>query len=87
MTDEDVRRTLLARKPPATYQEWLEYGLAFGFCGPVVCITHDGYPTTREEDRLYENGDDACIAMIRPYPDAATRQQIEENHAPSVWRQ
>ena len=29
---------------------WLKYGIEQGFCGPPVCYTHDGIPTSEEED-------------------------------------
>lgn len=71
-----------------TYDEWLRYGLDNGYCGAPVCITHDGYPTTEEEDDLYADGDDVCLFLMRPYgPDnEETRLAVEENHPPSVWR-
>ena len=33
---------------------WLAYGIEQGFCGPPVCTTHDGIPSTREEDEVWE---------------------------------
>lgn len=66
-----------------TFDEWLQYGLLQGWNGPAVCSTHDGIPTTAEED---ENYDDVCIHVIRLYEDEATKLAVEENHAPSVWR-
>lgn len=64
------------------FQEWLDYGLENGFCGPTVCLTHDGYPTTEEEDL----DDEPCIFVIRYYTDPEHRAAVEANHAPSVWR-
>lgn len=66
-----------------TFDEWLQYGLSQGWNGPAVCSTHDGIPTTAEED---ENYDDVCVHVIRLYEDEATKLAVEKNHAPSVWR-
>ena len=40
-----------------TFDEWLQEGITLGFCGPAVCSTHDGIPTTADEDAEYEAGD------------------------------
>lgn len=53
-----------------------------GFCGPAVCCIHDGVPTTAEEDE----DDEPCLHILRLYPDDETRQSVESNHSPSVWR-
>ena len=33
-----------------TFEEWFQYGLQKSFCGPPLCVEHDGFPTTEEED-------------------------------------
>jgi hypothetical protein len=66
-----------------TFDEWLQHGLTQKWVGPAVCSTHDGIPTTAEED---ENYDDTCIHVLRLYEDEATKLAVEENHSPSVWR-
>jgi hypothetical protein len=65
---------------------WLVYGIEQGFCGPAVCTTHDGIPYTSEEDEVWGEGGDPCVHMMRPYTDAAQKQEVEENHPPSTWR-
>jgi hypothetical protein len=65
--------------------EWIAYGVEQGFCGPPVCYTHDGLPTTFEEDENWDE-DDLCVHIIRPYYDATERHAIELNHSPSKWR-
>lgn len=68
-----------------THAEWEDIGLANNWIGPLVCITHDGLPTSEEEDGdLYE--DDACIWIHRAYEDADHKAAVEANHSPSVWR-
>lgn len=67
------------------FSEWLQEGLAKGFCGPALCYTHDGLPTTIEEDEEFESSD-PCIHIIRLYEDASVKVGVEENHSPSTWR-
>ena len=64
---------------------WLKYGIEQGFCGPPVCYTHDGIPTSEEEDLEWEDSD-PCIPVIRPYYGFYSKAMIESNHSPSVWR-
>ena len=69
-----------------TFDEWLQYGLKEGWVGPPVCLTHDGEPTTIEEDLMMDEGGDPCISIMRLYDDADIKAAVEENHSPSVWR-
>lgn len=69
-----------------SFQEWQALGQELGYAGPPVCYTHDGLPTTEAEDNEFETGD-PCIHIIRLYQDPETKQQVEENHSPSEWRQ
>lgn len=69
-----------------TFDEWMAYGLENSFCGPPVCITHDGEPLTDEEIAEIEDGGDPCIHLIRPYHDVAERLMVESAHSPSIWR-
>ena len=68
------------------FNDWLAAGLAAGYCGPPVCETHDGTPTSMAEELEFESGADPCLHILRLYPDAATKAAIEDNHPPSVWR-
>jgi len=67
------------------FDHWLKYGIEQGFCGPAVCSTHDGIPTSEEEDLEWQEYD-PCIHVIRPYTDDAHKAAVEENHSPSTWR-
>jgi hypothetical protein len=69
-----------------SYHEWLEVGLRSGFISPPVCYTHDGLPMTEEEDTEFYEGGDPCVFVIRPYESEEQKKNVEENHAPSVWR-
>lgn len=68
------------------YTTWLRFGMDKGWCGPAVCYTHDGLPTTEAEDAEWIEGVDPCIHVIRMYEDSDVRDAVEENHSPSVWR-
>ena len=70
-----------------TFDEWIAHGITQGWCGPPVCNTHDGTPTTQEEDDDFDDGGDPCIGIIRLYPDTTTRDQVAANHSPTTWRQ
>ena len=67
-------------------EQWIKIGISLGFCGPPVCYTHDGLPTSAEEDAAYENGNDDCLHVIRLYADEQHKKSIEDNHSPSQWR-
>jgi hypothetical protein len=67
------------------FEEWLKAGIESGWCGPAICFTHDGLPTSALEDIELDEGD-PCVHIIRLYDDPAHKISIEDNHAPSVWR-
>lgn len=67
------------------FQAWLQYGVAQGWAGVPVCYTHDGLPTSEDEDRELEEGD-PCIHVMRMYETVDEKLGVEENHSPSVWR-
>jgi len=68
-----------------TFDDWLRQGMERGWCGPAVCSTHDGTPTTEAEDDEFETGE-PCLHIVRLYPDDITRKGVERNHSPSIWR-
>ena len=67
------------------FDDWLALGIERGFCGPPVCSTHDGIPTSEEEDLEWEEYD-PCVHVIRPYTGPEHKAAVEENHSPSTWR-
>ena len=67
------------------FDDWMEFGIKQGWCTAPVCLTHDGEPTTVEEDAEFEEGSDPCIHIIRMCEDGAHQQAILENHSPSNW--
>jgi len=68
-----------------SFDEWLAEGIKKSWCSPPVCATHDGLPSTAEEDELWLE-EDPCQFVIRPYASVAERGLVEANHPPSVWR-
>jgi hypothetical protein len=68
-----------------TRNEWVALGIENGWCGPVVCYTHDGLPTTVDEDEEFEWGD-PCVWILRLYGEQVERLGVELNHSPSNWR-
>lgn len=69
-----------------TAEQWLEYGYKRGYCGPPVCVMHDGLPTSEGEAFLLDGDDDPCMHIIRLYEDLEMKAEVEKEHAPSVWR-
>lgn len=68
------------------FNEWLEFGIKQGWCGPDVCYTHDGLPTSEAEDLEFEEGGDPCMHVIRLYEDSGHKKKVQDNHSPSIWR-
>ena len=68
------------------FDDWLEIGLKNGWMTPPLCYTHDGIPTTPDEDQAFEDGDDICIHIMRLYANPQEKADCEENHSPAVWR-
>lgn len=69
-----------------TFDDWYQAGLDNGWCGPIVCATHDGVPSTLFEDEEWSEGGDPCAWIIRIYEDEGHKDAVELNHAPSNWR-
>ena len=69
-----------------SFDDWMAEGIKSGWCGPPVCATHDGYPTTVDEDDELWDGGEPCFHVSRLYADERTKVAVEENHPPSVWR-
>lgn len=67
------------------FTAWMRYGIEQGWCGPPVCYTHDGLPTSPTEDEEFEEHD-PCLHIIRLYEDDEHKEAIEESHSPSKWR-
>jgi hypothetical protein len=68
------------------FEEWLAYGHGMGWVGAPLCLMHDGLPMTASEEAEIDDGGDPCVHGLRLYEDETVRQDVESNHAPSVWR-
>jgi hypothetical protein len=68
------------------FDYWMRYGIEQGFCGPPVCETHDGTPTSEWEAAALQDGAELCIHVIRPYVSPEHKAAVEEYHPPSTWR-
>lgn len=72
------------------YEEWIRMGMERGWISAPLCLTHDGTPTSQEEDESFCAGFDPCIVGCRvygDYPDSrATRLEVEANHPGSIFR-
>lgn len=69
-----------------TFEEWVNEGIRLGYCGPLVCFTHDGVPLSKLEDELMWDEGEMCIPIIRLYEDRDTKMAVETHHLASVWR-
>ena len=69
-----------------SFDSWIQEGIEAQWCGPAVCYTHDGLPTSEHEDSEFEDGADPCMHIIRLYDDYSQKNSIEANHSPSIWR-
>lgn len=69
------------------HNDWINMGVEEGWCGPAVCYTHDGIPTSEyEEDEIEVDGEYPCIHIMRLYESIEQKMAIEANHSPSNWR-
>lgn len=62
-----------------SFEDWLLLGMNNGWVSKPVCSTHDGLPTTRDEDAEWEEGGDPCVYAVRLFYDDAERKAVEEN--------
>lgn len=69
-----------------TQYEWIKLGWEKGWCGPPVCLTHDGLPLAADEEDSYDEGYDPCVHFVRLYEDQEHRLAVEANDAPTNWR-
>jgi hypothetical protein len=63
MTCLRVHRGGRALRP--TPHEWFAYGVEQGWISDAVCATHDGLPSTDDENDEWEAGWDPCVPAVR----------------------
>lgn len=67
-----------------TFTEWLQTGIDNGWCGPVLCFTHDDIGLTPSEEEQFEEGiDPPCVGILRLYENSTMKAEIEQAHLPS----
>lgn len=69
-----------------SFDEWMEFGMRKGWCGPPICSTHDGIPMSEDEESDWEQGDDPCAYIVRLYNDEEHKASVEKMHSPTNWR-
>ena len=79
-------KKLNIRHSRMTFAEWLSIGTKRGWCGPVVCATHDGVPSSESEEARQIEGEDPCQHIIRVYEDEEMRDAVESYFFPYNWR-
>jgi hypothetical protein len=59
--------TMTNPRPEAdeVFMLWLDTGVAAGWISDVVCVTHQGLPSTDEEDKEWDDGFDPCVFGMR----------------------
>lgn len=67
------------------FDTWLKVGYENGWVGAPICYTHDGLPTTEQEDEEFDEHD-PCVHILRLYADEDEKRDVENNHSPSQWR-
>ena len=66
LTMDDLAELLdAAESASLDFDAWLAEGIAKGYCSEPVCNTHDGLPSTAEEDEEWERGGDPCVSAVR----------------------
>jgi hypothetical protein len=61
------------------FERWIATGINNGWISGPVCSTHDGIPTTHDEDVEWEEGGDPCIYAVRLFADDEERKAVEDN--------
>lgn len=51
------------------FWHWLNHGVANGWCSEPACGTHDGIPSTPEEQEAWDDGLDPCEHVLRLWPE------------------
>lgn len=62
-----------------SFDDWLLLGIENGWISRPVCSTHDGLPTTNEEDLEWDDGGDPCVYAVRLFSSQDERQAVYEN--------
>ena len=66
-------------KLETNFEEWITTGILNGWISQPVCSTHDGIPSTHDEDLEWAEGGDPCIYAVRIFSDDNERKLVAEN--------
>ena len=69
-----------------TVNEWLQTGINNKWIGPAICATHDGIPSSPQEEQQWENGQDPCQHILRLYENEQTANTINNHYTPYKHR-
>jgi len=53
-------------------QDWLELGIAAGYCSEPECQTHNMIEMTEDEQAFFEDGGDPCVPVVRLWNEGET---------------
>jgi hypothetical protein len=62
-----------------SFEDWLLLGMNNGWISKPVCSTHEGLPSTHEEDGEWAQGGDPCIYAVRLFADENEKKATEDN--------
>lgn len=51
------------------FEAWITHGINRRWISDIVCATHEGLPSTEEEEKEWEEGFDPCVPGIRVWGD------------------
>ncbi len=63
---------------------WLRRGIDAGWTTPTTCSTHDGFPTTAEEDEEFDEGD-PCVHVVRLCGSREEQDAVRKNRPNLAW--
>ena len=68
-SSETLGLVLSMQDSEMSFGDWVRIGIANKWCSDIVCATHDGIPTTPEEDAEWDDGSDPCQPVVRIWGD------------------
>lgn len=63
-----------------SFDEWLNFGIKNNWISPISCATHDGVPSTEEEESSWEDGGDPCQFVVRIWNDGEAPSAFWQKH-------
>lgn len=68
-----------------TFEQWMRIGIENRWVLPPTCYSHDGVPTSEEEEQQFDQGQDPCINVMRVC-EPVYWQDIYDNTTSMQWR-